>query len=86
MFAGLAQRRDRRRDRRTATRAAKEVEGSDVGHDREDGGPKKKRHKVQSLEGKTKSKKTKVAPTLLLMQNFSAQNLGKSRLTVRSLM
>jgi hypothetical protein len=42
--------------------------------------PKKKRQKIQVTD--KKQKKNRVTPALLLMQKFSAQNLGKSRLTV----
>ncbi|KAF8605159.1 hypothetical protein BDV93DRAFT_605640, partial [Ceratobasidium sp. AG-I] len=79
----LAQRRDRRRARRSATRAVEE-DMFDVVHQLEhEGGGSKKRHKTKSLEEKSKSKKAEVAPALLLMQNFSAQNLGRSRLTIK---
>lgn len=82
--AGLAQRRDRRRVKRSVTRAVEEESVPEVVHDSEHevGESKKKRHKGKSLEEKSKSKRAKVSPALLLMQNFSAQNLGRSRLTV----
>ncbi|KAJ1311036.1 hypothetical protein OPQ81_009542 [Rhizoctonia solani] len=43
-----------------------------------------KRQKLQSPDKMNKKRrKAKVTPALLLMQNFSSQSLGKSRLTVR---
>ncbi|KAG8748495.1 hypothetical protein FRC10_003628 [Ceratobasidium sp. 414] len=77
----LAQRRNRRRARRAAMNAADGDAVSETASSQGDNGqPKKKRQKVVP---KSNLKKAKVAPALLLMQTFSGQNMGKSRLTIK---
>ncbi|KAG8702571.1 hypothetical protein FRC08_003399 [Ceratobasidium sp. 394] len=77
----LAQRRNRRRARRAAMSGADEDAISETVSSQEDTGQSKK--KRQKVVPKSSSKKAKVAPALLLMQTFSGQNMGKSRLTMK---
>ncbi|KAF8741924.1 hypothetical protein RHS02_03665, partial [Rhizoctonia solani] len=83
------QRLEQRRNRRRARRYAMDV--AEGATNRRDDASEidlsckaSKRQKLQP-EDKTSKKKERVktAPALLLMQKFSSQNLGKSRLTVR---
>ncbi|KEP55143.1 hypothetical protein V565_007860 [Rhizoctonia solani 123E] len=84
------QRLEQRRNRRRARRYAMEVaEGAATNHgdkasERDISRKTKNRQRSQSTDKTDKKKrKTKVTPALLLMQNFSSQSLGKSRLTIR---
>ncbi|KAG9104547.1 hypothetical protein FRC06_001327 [Ceratobasidium sp. 370] len=77
----LAQRRNRRQARQAAMNAADEDAISEAASSQGDASqPKKKRQKIVP---KSIPKKAKVAPALLLMQTFSGQNMGKSRLTMK---
>ncbi|CAE6382449.1 unnamed protein product [Rhizoctonia solani] len=81
----LEQRRNRRRARRYAMGVAegatnREDEASEMDVSRKTNS----RQKLQSTDKTGRGKgKAKVTPALLLMQNFSSQSLGKSRLTIR---
>ncbi|CAE6419545.1 unnamed protein product [Rhizoctonia solani] len=81
----LEQRRNRRRARRYAMEVAESA--TDRGDDASEidlSHKASKRQKLQPLGKMKKNKgKAKATPALLLMQNFSSQNLGKSRLTMR---
>ncbi|CAE6434320.1 unnamed protein product [Rhizoctonia solani] len=83
------QRLEQRRNRRRARRYAMEVaEGAtnrgDKASENDISRMTKSRQKSQSTDKTNKKKgKVKVTPALLLMQNFSSQSLGKSRLTMR---
>ncbi|KAG9128172.1 hypothetical protein FRC07_004001 [Ceratobasidium sp. 392] len=77
----LAQRRNCRRARRATMNAVDEDTTSEIASSQGDTRqPKQKRQKVAP---KSKSKKDKVAPALLLMQTFSGQKMSKSRLTMK---
>ncbi|KAG8725975.1 hypothetical protein FRC12_023833, partial [Ceratobasidium sp. 428] len=77
----LAQRRNSRRVKRAAMNGADEDAISDAASSQGDARqPKKKRQKTAP---KSKSKKDKVAPALLLMQTFSGQGMSKSRMTMK---
>ncbi|QRV76262.1 hypothetical protein RhiJN_19099 [Ceratobasidium sp. AG-Ba] len=73
----LEQRRNRRRAQRSTLTVAEEESNSETAsHEGHTSQPKKKQKKDVP-----KTKPKKAVPALLLMQTFSGQNMGKSRLT-----
>ncbi|CAE6449808.1 unnamed protein product [Rhizoctonia solani] len=81
----LEQRRNRRRARRYAMGVAQGATSRGDNASETDLSPKTNiQQKSQSTDKIDKKKgRAKVTPALLLMQNFSSQSLGKSRLTMR---
>ncbi|CAE6522026.1 unnamed protein product [Rhizoctonia solani] len=81
----LEQRRNRRQARRYAMGVAESATNrGDQASETDRSRTTNKRQKTQSTDKVDKKKgKGKVTPALLLMQNFSSQSLGKSRLTIR---
>ncbi|KAG9048461.1 hypothetical protein FS837_012835 [Tulasnella sp. UAMH 9824] len=84
----LAERRERRRAKRDIVKpppppSSSSTSGSSVTEEARPSSPERAKKKGNTKERKGRKSKSKIIPGIYLMENFSAGNLGKERLTLK---